>query len=524
MTHSPIPLPPTTSFWDASHTLREILATKLPVEEMAWAEPKLRSMGQTAAETVAPLAAIADRESPRLVTHSPYGERIDRVDYHPAYREMKIIAYGSGMVGMKYDPVVVAKHRSSVQLVGFALGYLFSMAEMGLYCPVCMTDGVARVLTKYGTADQIARVVPHLASSDLASLWTGAMFLTERVGGSDVGANETVARRGSDGRWRLTGQKWFCSNVDAEAVLVTARPEGAPAGTKGLRFYLLLPRGNPGVVIDRLKDKLGVRSMPTGEVTLTGAVAEEVGDFSAVTEMLNLSRLYNAVATVAVTGRAIHEARSYIEQRVAFGKRVIEHPLADETLRDLEAEHRAATMLVFETVDALGRADCGDAAAGALLRLLTPMVKAITGKLAVPLVSEAMELIGGNAYIEESPLPRMLRDAQVLPIWEGTTNILVLDAVRAARKGEALGLVLERIANHFPAEARELERDFRTLEERSARGFIERLARLFELTLLAEYGDHATLGRLGKRPMGLLPGAGTTLLASDAPTRFASSR
>ncbi len=498
-----IPDPPTTSLWEASPALREILLRKLSPAEFAWAEPQLREMGGLAARVVAPLAADADRHSPRLVTHTPSGERINRVDYHPSYREMEAIAYGSGMVAMKYD----GAHRSSIQLVSFALGYLFSMAEMGLYCPLCMTDGVARIITRHGTPEQAARVVARMGSRDAAARWTGAMFVTERAGGSDVGANETIARRDRDGRWRLTGHKWFCSNIDAHAALVTARPEGAAAGTKGLRTFLLLPRENAGVQIERLKEKLGVRSMPTGEVRLTDAPAEEVDGFGAMLEMMNLSRLYNAVASVAVIGRATHEARHYIERRRAFGRPVVEHPLAAETLLDLEAEHLAALLMTFETVDALQRADDGDQEAARLQRALVPIVKAVTGKLAVPCVSEAMELIGGNAYIEESPLPRMLRDAQVLPIWEGTTNIMVLDALRVARKEGGHEILLSRIRRQLPREAEEIGAAFDALDERGARGWVDRLARAFELTLLAEAGKGEALERLRERPLGLIPGA-----------------
>jgi len=482
-----IPEPPNVSYWDASPILRDICKRKVDPSRAA----RLAEMGERAAREVAPLAQVADRESPRLVTHDARGNRINRVDYHPSYREMERIAYGSGMITVNYvDP------QPDSRTFGFALGYLFAMGEMGLYCPLCMTDGVARVLTRHGTPEQIARVVPHLASSDRETLWTGGMFLTERAGGSDVGANETIARDGL-----LTGRKWFCSNVDADAVLVTARPEGAPAGTRGLRTYLLLQRDNPGVTIDRLKEKLGVRSMPTGEVTLRDAPAEEVGGFNAIADMLNMSRLYNAVASVAVIGRAIHEARWYIERRQAFGRPVIEFPLALETMMDLEAEHAGAMLLTFETIDALQRGD------DRLLRFLTPIAKAVTGKLAVPCVSEAMELIGGNGYIEESPMPRLLRDAQVLPIWEGTTNILVLDALRTANKEASHELLLARIRPHFPRQADEIASAFQSLDERDARGWVDRLARMFELALLAEngYGEH--VDRLINRPLGMLPGA-----------------
>jgi acyl-CoA dehydrogenase len=473
-----IPEPPRISYWDASPHFQRLCKRKLPEAAWSWAEPQLRSMGERAAIEVAPLAAIADRNPPRLVTHDERGNRINRVDYHPSYREMEKIAYGSGMVAMKYVP---HEHSRDASFVSFALGYLFAMAEMGLYCPLCMTDGVARVLVRHGSSEQIERVVPHLASTDLDSLWTGAMFLTERAGGSDVGANQTVARGGL-----LSGQKWFCSNVDAQAVLVTARPEGAEPGIGGIRTYLLLTRDNPGVTIDRLKEKLGVRSMPTGEVTLHDAPAEEIGDFHTIAEMMNFSRLYNAVAAVAVMGRAIHEARWYVERRSAFGKRVIEFPMVRQTLADLEAEHLGALLMTFECVDALRRADAGDSDAARLLRILIPIVKAVTGKLAVPCVSECMELIGGNGYIEEWPMPRLLRDAQVLPIWEGTTNILMLDTLRTARKERGHELLLSRIRAASPEQADALEKSFASIDEQHAREWVFALARAYQQALLAK--------------------------------------
>ena len=504
MSDSNIPDPPSDSYWDSSPDFRSLCRRKLGDDAYAWAEPQLAAMGERAAKEVSPLAAIADRERPRLVTHDARGDRVSRVEYHPAYREMERIAYGSRMIAMKYE---THEHSRASQLTGFALGYLFAMAEMGLYCPVCMTDGVARVLTRHGTHEQVMTVVPHLTSADPRTLWTGGMFLTERAGGSDVGANETVASKDADGTWRLSGHKWFCSNVDAEAVLVTARVEGGGEGTRGLRTFLLLTRNNPGVVIERLKEKLGVRSMATGEVTLTGAVAEEVGGFGAIAEMLNLSRVYNAVASVAVIGRAVYEARHFIENRQAFGRPVIELPLAQETFFDLEAEHIAALLLTFEVVDLLGRADGGDGEAARLLRVLTPMAKAVTGKLAVPCVSEAMELMGGNGYIEESPLPRLLRDAQVLPIWEGTTNVLVLDALRVMHKDGSHELLLSRVRSHFPKETDALTYTFASLDEHDARGWVDRLARLFELTLLAEAGHGEYADCLVNRPLGMVPGA-----------------
>jgi len=506
MSDTYIPDSPKDSYWETSAALREILERRLSPADMEWARPQLEAMGAVAVSDVEPLAAIADRESPRFEPRNARGERIDEIVYHPAYRDMERIAYGSGMISIKYEEESLDVHPDAVQLVGFGLGYLFAMAEMGLYCPVCMTDGVARILSMYGGRERFGDAIDRLAARSRPELWTGGMFLTEKIGGSDVGANETIAAKKGDS-WTLTGEKWFCSNVDADAVLVTARPEDAATGTKGLRTFFATPRTAPGVRIERIKEKLGVRSMPTGEVTLDGTPVEDVGDFHVITEMLNLSRLYNSVAAVAVMGRAAREARYYMERRRAFGRAVVEHPLASETLLDIEAEHRGAVHLTFEVVDLIGREDRGDDEAKTLRRFLTPIVKAVTGKLAVPVVSECMELIGGNAYIEESPLPRLLRDAQVLPIWEGTTNILALDAARAIRKSGGHEIILDRIRKTLPDDAMLLEASLSTLEERGARQWMDRFARAFEVTLLRESGDDETADRLLRRPLGLLPGA-----------------
>jgi acyl-CoA dehydrogenase len=457
------PLPARRSFFTQDPVLQALLARQLPAATWAWARPQLAHMGAEAAGWVGENARIADRDSPRLVTHDRFGNRIDRVDYHPAYREMEKLAYGSGMVGMKYEPELRALHGGHLQTVGFALAYLFTQGECGLVCPACMTDGVARVVDRWGTAEQKSQVIPRLAARDTARLWRGAMFLTEKQGGSDVGATATRAAQEGDGPWRIWGEKWFCSNVDAEAILTLARPEGAPEGTRGLGLFLVLrdlPDGRRnGLRIERLKEKLGVRSMPTGEVVLEGALAEPVGaldsGFKHMAEMLNLSRLYNAVCSVGLMRRAIHEATEYLRARRTFGRPAIEHALVRESLADLASEEVAAKYVVFRLAHHLGRADeRGEAGDRALVRMLTPLAKYATAKLAVWSASEGIELCGGNGYIEESVMPRLLRDAQVLPVWEGTTNILVLDALRAcAKEGvhEALLAETARLAEAAPA-------------------------------------------------------------------------
>jgi alkylation response protein AidB-like acyl-CoA dehydrogenase len=487
------------------------------------------------------LSARADKQGPTLETHDARGMRIDRVVQHPDYHELEKLSYGRGIVSIKYNSAFLAKHRACRHLVGFGAGYYFAQSEIGLYCPVCMTDGVARVLERRPEGPQsplYATTIAHLAASDLGELWQGAMFLTEKQGGSDVGANAVTATRHGE-RWLLNGDKWFCSNVAADAILALARMPGGAPGTKGLGLFLVLrrePAGNSATIrIHRLKDKLGVRSMPTGEVTFENAeaflIAGENEGFKQMAEMLNLSRLYNAVASVAAMRRALLEALKYGAGRKAFGSRLDELPLWRAAMADLVAEHLGIFALVFETIRALDCADNGDEEASKLARIAIPMAKALSGKLAIFSVGEAMEAIGGNAYIEESILPRLLRDCQVLPIWEGTTHILTLDALRAIRKEgshEALfariRLALSRAAEFDigPVKVR-LDNDVECLEtllklpaelqQREMRQWLEAVGRTFTLALVLESSTHeplreaclAAYKRLSVRPTGVMP-------------------
>ncbi len=433
------------SFWERDEVLRRAAARVLG-PHMDAAEPVMAELGAAAADELDRLGAEADRTIPTLRARDPQGRRTDEVVYHPAYRALEDAAYRRfRLVGVKYDPE--ARGKQIAHRLGFLRTLQFSMGESGVLCPVCMTDGVARVLEQNDPA--LAKEhIPRLTFGPGEARCTGAMFLTEKAGGSDVGASETVARETPAG-WALSGEKWFCSNVDAERILALARPEGAAGGTGGLGLFLLERERQTGGTfqLERLKQKLGTRTMPTGEVTLVGAPATLVGQvdagFKQMAQMLNLSRLYNAVVSCGLVGRSWLEARSYAERRMAFGKRVIDHDLAREVIDGLEAEYAGAAALVLDAVQAMDEADAGDADASKRLRALTPLVKLFTGKLAVAAASEALEGLGGNGYIEDWPMARVLRDAQVLPIWEGTTNVLALDLVRVTRQG-ALAPVLAR--------------------------------------------------------------------------------
>src|SRR5690242_19454285 len=273
----------------------------------------------------------------------------------------------------------------------------------------------------------------------MSKLTQGGQFMTEKEGGSDVGTLTTTAVQEGD-HWRLTGEKWFCSNADARIVMLLARPEGAAGGTRGVGLFLMprfLDDGSPNRYrIVRLKDKLGTRSMASGEIKLEGAIAYAVGrldrGFVQMAEMVNSSRLSNGVKSTALMRRAQHDAMTVARNRVVFGRRIIDLPLGRRQLMKIMLATEQALSLSFVTADALDRAEAGSQDAAALLRILTPTLKFRATRDARKVCGDALEMRGGIGYIEEFATARLLRDAHLGSIWEGTGNIVALDALKRA--------------------------------------------------------------------------------------------
>lgn len=448
-------LPENTYLADAA--LRTLLTSLLQPAAKAWAEPMLVEMGRASAAELSAWGDACERQPASLREFDGWGNRIDEIVYPDAWRRLAAVAAKSGLVALPHEPDAIAHAGVDVRLVQAALAYLFAPSTATYLCPVAMTDGAARVLADGGTAEQRRQTLSHLIARDPDQAWTSGQWMSERQGGSDVGRNAVVARPDGD-HWRLFGQKFFCSNIGCEVALALARPEGAAPGTRGLALYLVprrAPDGTPNRYrIDRLKDKLGTRAMATGEVTLEGAYAELVGDadrgFAQMTAMLNITRLHNAVTAAATMRRALMLATSYAGQREAFGKRLNQQPLHREVMRELRVQADGALCLTMRMAQLLGRIEATTASPSeqALFRVGISLTKLYTAKQAVAAASEALECFGGQGYMEDTGLPRLLRDAQVLPIWEGTTSVLALDALRAIRKPDvldALGAELVRL-------------------------------------------------------------------------------
>ena len=434
--------PRLTNQYEDDPLLASYLRWRLPREVFGEIEPDLQRIGRLAASEWLTLDAAAEADPPRLVTYDPWGRRIDQIDTSPAWRELDRIAALEGLVAIGYE----REHGALSRIDQFTRLYLYAPSSSTYSCPLAMTDGAARLLELY--PDDVTRpVLGRLLSRDPNEFWTSGQWMTERTGGSDVSTTSTIAVRDGDG-YRLSGTKWFTSATTSQIAITLAYIEERQSRAKSLSVFLVRLRDADGslrgIRVNRLKDKLGTRALPTAELTLDGAPAHVIGGpgegVRKIASMFNVTRVYNAVAAVAGMRRAIALARDYAARRVAFGKLLADQPLHAATLDAMELEWRGAFLLAFHVVELLGRQECEEATPDDLarLRLLIPIAKLYTAKQAVAVASEALECFGGAGYIEDTGLPRLLRDAQVLAIWEGTTNVLSLDVLRALEKTNAL--------------------------------------------------------------------------------------
>jgi len=428
------------NFYRADPALTDLLRVHLDDRLFRHIEPHLDRLGALAGGTLDECARLADRHGPVLHQRDRFGRDVQWIEYHPAYRELEKAAFGEfgihamsnarGILGWPDKYPVVAKH---------AFTFLFNQAEFGLGCPINVTDGCARLLANFGSAELKARYLDGLTQTDMEKLTQGGQFMTEKEGGSDVGTLTTRAVPEGD-HWRLHGEKWFCSNADAEVVMLLARPEGAGPGTGGVGLFLMprfLDDGSQNHYrIVRLKDKLGTRSMASGEIKLEGAVAYAVGrldrGFVQMAEMVNSSRLSNGVKSTALMRRAHHDAMTVATNRVVFGRRIIDLPLGRRQMLKIALATEQALSMSFLTADALDRAEAGSQDAAALLRILTPTLKFRATRDARKVCGDALEMRGGIGYVEEFATARLLRDAHLGSIWEGTGNIVALDALKRA--------------------------------------------------------------------------------------------
>jgi hypothetical protein len=483
-----------TNFYVADPNLADVLdrwAGRAAREKM---EPALREFGSVVATVVEPAVARCElhREFPAHVPFDGIGNPLEDIEFHPAYEEAGRAIWASGMLAGGRegpDPLELS-----------ALFYLLThVGEGGQACPVVCTAGAIRAFEHRGSPELRARFLPGLHTRTYDSCLRASQFLTEVQGGSDVGANAARAVPDADepGAWRISGEKWFCSVADADLFVVTARPEGAPAGTKGLGCFVV-PRWiegpRPGVVrrapngfrIRRLKNKLGTRVMASAEIDFDGALAWPVGPIDqgfrvAVEELLNTSRWLNAVGSTGIMRRAYLEASSFARYRRAFGRSIAAFPAVREQLAEMKSEGAAAlssTMALASMVARLDEGTADDTVAGAH-RLLVNANKYVTSIEGTNVARRGIELLGGNGTIEDfSPLPRLYRDAMVFESWEGTHNVLSAQVLRDCARLGILDPTLEWLRTQLePAgdlpETRTVVQSLEALEPRLRRSIAD---------------------------------------------------
>ncbi len=438
------------NYYEASPNLARVLALRAGPAALAAMTPRLTELGRAVVEVIEPAVAEVERhrELPASLPYDGVGRFVEKVEFHPAHRRSGAAVWSSGLLDVQ--------HQDSGSFLQAALFYLLSfVGEGGHGCPAVCTAGLIRALAHRGSPALQERYLPGLTSSDYDHALRGSQFLTELQGGSDVGANTVAASpdTGDPAAWRLTGEKWFCSVADADLFAVTARPQGAPGGTRGLGCFLV-PRTLDGTTpngfrIRRLKDKLGTRALASAEIEFDGAVGWPIGALDqgfhiAVEELLNTSRWLNEVGSTGIMRRAYLEASSFARYRSAFGTPIIGFPIVREQLVMMKIEEHAALASTMALTALTSRLDAGSADDEERLvhRFLVNANKYVTAIAATTVVHQGIELLGGNGTIEDfSPLPRLYRDSIVYESWEGTHNVLCAQVARDCTRFEVLGPV-----------------------------------------------------------------------------------
>lgn len=403
--------------------------------------PQVRSAAARAAAEIGPLGFAANEFPPRLHSHDRFGQRLDQVEFHPAYHHIMTLGLESGMASLTWTG------QPGARIARSAIMYLHNQFEAGTVCPITMTHAVLPslrlqpdVAERWEAGVLAARYDERFLPPEQKHGLTLGMAMTEKQGGSDVRSNTTRARplgtAGPGREYELVGHKWFCSAPMSDAFLALAQTD------EGLSCFLL-PRFRPDGSVNpihlmRLKDKLGNRSNASAEIELPGSWAQMVGEpgrgVATIIRMVAETRLDCVIGSAALIHKATVEAIHHCRGRSAFGQRLIEQPLMLDVLADLGLESEASLVLALFLARCFEQAAQGDAQAAALARIATPIAKYQVCKRAVGAVNEAQECLGGNGYIEESILPRLYREAPVNAIWEGSGNVQCLDLLRAARR------------------------------------------------------------------------------------------
>jgi putative acyl-CoA dehydrogenase len=425
--------------------LQDYLKTYFPADALKEITPDLEQFGKRAANEFLEWARDAEINKPQLIQFDAWGRRVDEIKVSQGWLNLEKVAAEDGLVAIGYE----RKYEEHSRLYQFVKLYLYTASSAIYTCPLAMTDGAARLIELYGDDFLKEHAYKGLTSRNPLNFKTSGQWMTERTGGSDVSRSMTLATHEEKENYILNGHKWFTSAITANMAFTLASTEQPESGKRAPLSLFYLPIRNEdgslnGIEVEALKDKLGTRALPTAQLLLTGSKAKLVGEkgkgVKTIATLFNITRIYNTISAVSYMRRSYALSKSYSAQREAFGQKIEHHLLHKRALREMEIAYQSNTMLGLFLAQLLGKEDCNKATETekSLLRLLTPVAKLYTAKNAIKYASELMEMHGGVGYLEDSGIPVILRDAQVLSIWEGTTNVLSLDMLRAIEKENGL--------------------------------------------------------------------------------------
>lgn len=438
--------------------LHEVLTRNLSPQEFKLVNEDFKKFENRLVNEIDSYAKDCIDHPPSLVPYTPWGEKLDHIKTAPGWSSLDRVSAEEGIVAIGYE----RKFQERSRFVQFMKLFLYHPSSAFYTCPLAMTDGAARLIEVFGDDPLKNKAFKNIISRDPSNFWTSGQWMTERSGGSDISNTETTATKTKDG-YLLNGVKWFTSATTSQMAMTLARivdeKGNSIAGSRGLSlFYLELRDDNQklnGIEILRLKDKLGTKSLPTAELKLNNTKAKLVGEIGAgvktIATLFNITRMYNATTTVGAWKRLLDLSINYSTKRMAFKKLLKDHPLHYQTLSSIRVQYEASFQLICHVSKLLGIEECSNDQAlkdeaSQVLRLLTPIAKLYTAKKHMQNCSELIESFGGAGYVEDTGLPMWLRDAQVLTIWEGTTNVLSLDVLRAMTKDNAFGPWLKSIS------------------------------------------------------------------------------
>lgn len=433
------------NYWALDRTLQDEIRRVYDPDEFEWGATRLAAFGEAVGYEMADNADTVDKHGPELHTYDKRGDLLNEVEYHPAQFENERMMCEYGTIADSFE-APSDRDEPMPHSHSLAMEHLLSYTDTGLGCPTGMTAAGALVMEQHDADPPFDRFYEGSVARDYEDSMLAAMFLTEEQGGSDVGKTETTTRQAEDGTWRLTGEKWFCSNLDADYIFTLARLPDGEEGTAGLGMFLI-PKYKPNgerndYYFRQLKDKIGTISVPTGEVELDDTVAYLFGDrdrgFNYMTTMLNRSRIAVSAWSLGITGRALLEAKIHAANREAFGGTLDEHALMRADLVDMSVDYEGRAALFYDAADAFNgwyRED--DDEDRRLGRLLLPLSKYRIARQGVETASFAMEILGGNGAVSDFVTERLYRDAQIHPIWEGATNMMAFDMLRSIEKVDA---------------------------------------------------------------------------------------